>query len=158
MEAHFDFGPQLCILGRARVHDIWRGLRGMLWSHLCRALAFGQYPLDLLIIHLSGNDLARHSSKALILDVLRNLKWLKAMYLAMHILWSTIIPQLAWRDARNFFSVNTAYRSVNQEVCRAVCGGLGSVIGHQRIRLDRPEFFQNDGVHLSDLGLLLELD
>ena len=37
-----------------------------------------------------------------------------------------------------------------QEVRRAVCDGLGSVIGHQEIHADRPELFRQDGVHLSD--------
>ena len=50
-----------------------------------------------------------------------------------------------------------------------VCSGLGLIIGHQRIRLDRPEFFRPEGVQLSNAGLdvflenisgglLLELD
>ena len=80
--------------------------------------------------------------------------------------WLTIIPQLIWRYACNFSPINTVWKSVNREVCRAVCSSLESVVGHQRISLDRPEFFQ---LHLSDAGLdvfleesrgglLLELD
>ena len=100
-----------------------------------------------------GNDLAKHHGKALILDVLRDLTWLKATYPAVSIVWSTFTPQMAWRDARNFLSINTARRSVNREVCKVVCAGLGSVVGHQRIHLDRPELFQSDGVHLFNGGL-----
>ena len=38
-------------------------------------------------------------------------------------------------------AVNTAWRSVKREVCRAVCNGLGSVIGHWEICANRPELF-----------------
>ena len=70
-------------------------------------------------------------------------------------------PSIDLKDACNFLPVNTVQKSVNREVCRVVCSGFGSVIGHQRIHLDRPEFFQPDGVHLSNAGkgrLLSELD
>ena len=102
---------------------------------------FWSTPPDVLAIHLGGNDLVRHCGKALILDVLQDIKWLRVTYPAMSIVWSTIIPRLVWRDTLNFLPVNTAQRKVNREVCRAVCSGLGSVIGHQRICMDRPEFF-----------------
>ena len=71
----------------------------------------------------------------------------------MNIIWLTIIPWLAWRDARNFLPINTARRSVNREVLRVVCSSLGLMIGHQQIHLDRPEFFWSNGVHLSNGGL-----
>ena len=38
-------------------------------------------------------------------------------------------------------------------MCRAVCNGLGSVIGHQEIRVNRPELSLHNGMHLSDIGL-----
>ena len=45
------------------------------------------------------------------------------------------------------------FRKVNKEVCRAMVKGLGSVIGHPEIRLDQPELYRGDGVHLSEAGL-----
>ena len=107
----------------------------------------------MLVIHLGGNDLARHCGKALILDVLRDLKWLRPTCTARSIIWSTIIPHMVWRDAQKFLPVNAVQRSVNREICRVFCSSLGSVIGHQRTQLDRPEFFWTDGVHISDDGL-----
>uniref|UniRef100_A0ABM5FLU4 1-alkyl-2-acetylglycerophosphocholine esterase n=1 Tax=Pogona vitticeps TaxID=103695 RepID=A0ABM5FLU4_9SAUR len=131
----------------------WKGLRGMRWIQLCRLAAFGQAPPDILVIHLGGNDLAQHPGKALVLDILRDLRWLQSRYPVMRIVWSTIVPRLVWKDARVALEVNMARRNVNREVCRALCKGLGSVIGHHRIRFDRPELFRRDGIHLSDLGL-----
>ena len=87
------------------------------------------------------------------MDVIRDLRWLRAVYPKMSILWSTIIPQLFWCDGQQVQHINTAKRQVNREVCRAVCYGLGSVIGHQEICADRPALFHQDGVHRSDRGL-----
>ena len=102
----------------------------MLWSQLCRLAVLGQSPPDELVIHLDGNGLVRHPGNALILDVISDLKWLKARCPAMRIVWFTIIPHLAWRDTRFFLNVNTARRGVNREVCRAVGSDLGSVTDH----------------------------
>ncbi|XP_020644458.3 uncharacterized protein LOC110076555 [Pogona vitticeps] len=137
----------------AHAHITWKGLCDMQWNQLCRLAAFGQFPPDVLVVHLGGDDLPKLTGKALILDIIRNLKWLNAKYPTMRIVWSTIIPRLAWEGARNICNVNTARRRVNREVCRFVCSGLGSVIGHQRIQMNKSEFFRKDGVHLSDLGL-----
>ena len=46
-----------------------------------------------------------------------------------------------------------AQRGVNHKVCREVCNGLGLVIGHQEIRVNRPELFRHNGVHLLNMGL-----
>ena len=58
----------------ARAHISWKGLLGILWSQLCRVEAFGQFPPDVVGVHLGSNDLAKVSGKALILDILHNLK------------------------------------------------------------------------------------
>ena len=49
--------------------------------------------------------------------------------------------------------MNRTRRKLNKEVCRAVLKGLGSVIGHLEICLDRLWLYRGDGVHLSDAGL-----
>ena len=54
------------------------------------------FLIDVLVVHLGGNDLPRVSGKALILDIMHDRKWLNARYPVMWILWSTIIPRLAW--------------------------------------------------------------
>uniref|UniRef100_A0ABM5FV92 SGNH hydrolase-type esterase domain-containing protein n=1 Tax=Pogona vitticeps TaxID=103695 RepID=A0ABM5FV92_9SAUR len=145
------WGSNLGLDDRALVE--WKGSRGMLWSQLCRAAAFARQPPDMLLIHLGGNDLAQYPGKALIIDVVRDLSCLRRTYAEMRLVWSTIIPRRIWKRARHFWSVNKAQRSINREVGRAVCGSLGQVIGHHRIRLDRPELYRPDGVHLSERGL-----
>ena len=39
------------------------------------------------------------------------------------------------------------------EVFRGICSSPGSVIGHHRIQVEKPELFRSDGVHLSDAGM-----
>ena len=82
--------------------------------------------------------------KALILDILRDLRRLHALYPTMRIVWSTIIPCLNWRGARDVIKVNKARRQVNREVCRGVrIGGFGSVIDHHGIQVSNREFFRS---------------
>ena len=49
--------------------------------------------------------------------------------------------------------VREGQRGVNREVCRGICRGLGSVLGHRRIKVEKPDLFRSDGIHLSDTGL-----
>ena len=137
----------------ARVQVEWRGLCRILWRQLCRATTFCQFLPYVLVIHLGGNDLAWYHEKGLILGVLHDLSWLKAMYLAMKIVWSLVVIRLAWRDARIFFSRPLLTGELFSRSAEWSASSLESVIGHQRICMDRSELFWNDGVHLSDLGL-----
>ena len=132
---------------------------GMQWVQFGRMVFFGNTPPDILVVHLGGNDLPRLPGKALILDILRDLSRLHNLYPAMRIIWSTIIPRLNWRGARQVDKVNKARRQVNKEICRGVSkGGLGSVINHCRIQISNVDYFREDGVHLSEAGLDIFLD
>ena len=116
-------------------------------------VAFGAHPPNVLGIHLGGNDLAKLGGKALILDVIRDRRKLNAKHPAMHIIWLAVILRMVWWDEQQVQCINTARRCVNREVCRAEHNGLGSVIGYPEFQVNRPELFQRDGVHLSDMGL-----
>ena len=67
----------------------------MQWVQFCRAVEFRLHSLNVLLIHLGSNDLARNGGKALILDVIHDLRWLRAACPAMRILWYIIILGLA---------------------------------------------------------------
>ncbi|XP_078244774.1 uncharacterized protein LOC140704290 isoform X2 [Pogona vitticeps] len=91
-------GSDLGLDGRA--HMDWRGHHGMLWSQLCQAVAFGQHPPDVLMIHLGSNHLAQYPGRSLVVHVICDLTWLKGTYPEMQIIWSTIIPHLFWKGVR----------------------------------------------------------
>ena len=125
---------------------IWKD--DLLWKYAFRHLggSFG------------GNDLPRVPRKALILDILRYLNRLHALYPTMRIVWSTIIPRLNGCGAQHIEKVNKACQ-VNKEVCGGVSKcGLGSVINHRRFQISNLEYFHKDGVHLSDAGLGIFLE
>ena len=70
--AQSAWGSDLGLGDRAQIE--WKGIRGLLWCQVCRMATFGTQPPDVLLIHLRGNDLAKFGGKALILDVLRDLR------------------------------------------------------------------------------------
>ena len=107
-------------------------------------------PPDILLVHLGGNDLGRPPGKVIVLEILRDLQELKGKFPAMKIVWSTMIPRYTWRLCCNPQCINRARREVNKEVWRAMCNGLGSVIGYPEIQLTRPDLYRNHGVHLSE--------
>ena len=53
--------------------------------------------------------------------------------------------------------LNQSRRKVNKDVYRTMSRGLGSVIGHLDIHLDRLELYRGDGVHLSEQGIQIFL-
>ena len=73
------------------------------------------------------------------------------------------------QQKKNDKEVREGQWGINREVCRGICSGLGPVIGHCRIQVEKPDLFRSDGVHLSDTcleafledirgGLLAELE
>ncbi|KAJ7327298.1 hypothetical protein JRQ81_017057, partial [Phrynocephalus forsythii] len=110
-------------------------------------------PPAVLLIHLVGNDLAKRPGKALILQVIADLCLLKHCFPDMMLIWSEIVPQMFWRDARHPGKVDCARRGVNREVYRAILNELGHVIKHPQLQYCKPELFRQDGVHLSPTGL-----
>ncbi|XP_063810639.1 uncharacterized protein LOC135037597 isoform X1 [Pseudophryne corroboree] len=82
----------------------WFGVRGMRWSQLRKAVlraeaTAGQAP-EVVVLHLGGNDLGKVKSLDIIRWMREDLEWLRERWSQVHILWSSIIPRLAWRGAR----------------------------------------------------------
>ena len=81
-----------------------------------------------------GEDLGlepRIAGKALILDILHNLKGLNGRYPTMQILWSNIIPQLAWRGCVRTVDVNKASVSINEKCAEASAATASDPCGPQ---------------------------
>ena len=169
-----EFRSQFYLLGSAPCCKIIVGKQFKPWGHSPTGVveqegyAVGCIPTssaswssqlspNVLVVHLSGKDLAKHSGKSLVIDIIHDLHLLKTEHPSMSILWSTIIPRVKWQADCPPQSSNTAHRRVNREVCWAVEGGIGTVIGHRDISLIKLELYRYDGVHLSDQGLDLFL-
>lgn len=107
-------------------------------------------PQIVLATHLGGNDLTVKSGKTPILQILSDFK---ASWPLVRIMWSCIIPRLSWRAQCDPRKIDRARRGVNCEVGRSVKAGMGSIVEHHQLRIDRPEFFSLNGVHLSEFWL-----
>lgn len=136
----------------------WKG--GMLWNELIqclnRAMVGGLCP-DVLVLHLGENDLVKVKGVVLLRAIKRDLGLVKERWAGCHVLWTEFVPRRVWRGAVNTRAIDRARRKLNTEVSR-FCRHLGfGRISHREIRYESQDFFRQDGVHLSRLGLDLYL-
>lgn len=134
----------------------WIGLRGMLWSRVLPELrfyaSFDRYP-DLLVLHAGGNDMSVRASRDVIRDIKQDLLCLWSLCPKLIVIWSDIVARRTWREARSVERVNKARVKVNQEVGRFVKRNGGIVVRHKELEGSEMEFVDNDGVHLTPIGM-----
>ncbi|XP_078518210.1 uncharacterized protein LOC144782794 [Lissotriton helveticus] len=139
---------------------LWKGKGGMLWRELIPCLnnnMVGGVCPDILVIHLGENDLCATKGVVLLRAMKRDLGLIKERWAGCHVFWTELIPRRIWRGAVNPRAVDRARKKVNSEVSRC-CRGLGfSRISHRDIKFESVEFFRDDGVHLSRVGMELYL-
>ncbi|XP_078541863.1 uncharacterized protein LOC144827417 [Lissotriton helveticus] len=139
---------------------LWKGKGGMLWRELIPCLnnnMVGGVCPDILVIHLGENDLCATKGVVLLRAMKRDLGLIKERWAGCHVFWTELIPRRIWRGAVNPRAVDRARKKVNSEVSRC-CRSLGfSRISHRDIKFESVEFFRDDGVHLSRVGMELYL-
>ncbi|XP_078496462.1 uncharacterized protein LOC144752404 [Lissotriton helveticus] len=139
---------------------LWKGKGGMLWRELIPCLnnnMVGGVCPDILVIHLGENDLCATKGVVLLRAMKRDLGLIKERWAGCHVFWTELIPRRIWRGAVNPRAVDRARKKVNSEVSRC-CRSLGfSRISHRDIKFESVEFFRDDGVHLSRVGMALYL-
>ncbi|XP_029449774.1 uncharacterized protein LOC115087134 [Rhinatrema bivittatum] len=133
----------------------WLGKRGMRWVQLmpCILQYARQLPQPDIICHLGGNDLVAVKNIDLIITIKKDLTAIKAIWPAVVLVWSHIIPRLVWRDARSHKSIEKSRRKLNKEVGTWLRAIKGYVIKHDDISLSCSGMYRPDGVHLSDVGV-----
>lgn len=104
-----------------------------------------------IFIHCGGNDLGKTSVRKIRLAIIKLLQYLGREFPHAHIIWSLILPRLRWRYTENLMAMEKARKRINVFITNKVCEVGGSVVQCPDIS-DHPQFFQRDGVHLSDLG------
>lgn len=111
-----------------------------------------------IIFHLGGNDLTVRKGKSLIQQILLDLGTIRERFPETRLIWSNIIPRVSWRAQCDPRPIDCARRGVNREVGRPMRKGLGTIIEHPQLRMEWPELYRLDGVHLSEVGLNLFLE
>lgn len=75
-------------------------------------------------IHLGGNDLGLIRGKALVMQVIEDLKVFRAQWLGIWVIWSAIPPRMSWHNAIDPQVMNKAWKNANYKIRRVLRGGL----------------------------------
>ncbi|XP_042321488.1 uncharacterized protein LOC121929711 isoform X2 [Sceloporus undulatus] len=103
----------------------WRGKCGLWWHGLLQLL-FGEsqcLPPHVLVIHLGGNDLSFVKGKALVLQAIRDMCFIRERWPFVKLIWSAMLPRQVWRCGCEPHILNRAHRWVNNKIRKAMNGG-----------------------------------
>lgn len=107
---------------------------------------------SMLIIHCGANDLIEVGSLNLREHICMELRYLAEVLPHTLIVWSQMLPRQRWRGTENASAANRARIRVNRGVAHQVLDLGGGYIKYPDIQSVRSELFDEDEVHLSDLG------
>lgn len=124
----FPFGSHLGLWEWAVVE--WLGRRGMKWPALLPLLMEGWHgpPLQILLMHLGGNDLWLTEGKALIIQA-----HFWAAWPGVYIIFLTLLPRRVWQGLGDPRCLDRAQHNVNREMRKAMLGGLGQFLPHSNM-------------------------
>lgn len=149
-------GPQLGFPGD-QVRIRWIGVLGMLWSrvllevHHCARL---DRPLDVLLLHVGGNDLGLQASRELCRDIKYDFLLLRSLFPDTIVVWSDMVARTSWRLAAVSVAwVNKTRIKVNKVVAKFFVRNGGLAIRHRDLEKETWLLLRGDGVHLSAVGI-----
>lgn len=142
--------------GHASTHVTWIGSPAMMWAmlepKLRHTLRAGEKVLDILVMHLGGNDLTTLGRGPLLHDMRVTLIRLAAGLVPCNIIWSEITPRGEWRGARSHSAVEASRRRGNATMQKVARNSGFGYVRHDPLSTRIPGYFVQDGMHLSDLG------
>lgn len=141
-------------LQRFGVRVWWQGQSGMCWRQVLRTvqnMVKYEDPPKILVVHCGGNDIGTVPSADLRVKMLATIRVLGDLLPNTHIVWSQILPRLAWGRA-----LGRVRLRVNNKVATELLKLGGGYIKHPEISATAEGLFI-DGVHLSYLGNCLFL-
>ncbi|XP_069584087.1 uncharacterized protein [Ranitomeya imitator] len=137
------------------VQVFWHSIKGMQWRDLVvelESLSFSRPPPDLIIIHLSGNDIGKIKTTDL-LSIMRNdLYRLKLKFSSSCFVFSEIIPRLLWANS-NLSFFDKIRKRVNRKMSILMSLLHGFSFRHIDLEGFTPGLYRSDLIHLSDIGL-----
>ena len=131
-------------------------MRGLQWHqlyfHLSRLLQVWPPP-SILVLHLGGNDLGNLRTVDLLGFIKRDLARFHAISPNTVIIFSEIVPRLAWLSSDMRRVMERMRKRVNRamEKFMPTIGGL--CYRHIDLEGGVPGFSRSDGVHFSEIGL-----
>ncbi|OCT91585.1 hypothetical protein XELAEV_18014644mg [Xenopus laevis] len=92
------------------------------------------------------------SQRDLVFQMKQVIEKIRSLFPDLVLVWSEMV-RVVWRYARNGEKMDKSRGKVNKLMASFVrkCGGI--VVRHQDLEDKRPDYYIEDGVHLSGLGL-----
>lgn len=147
-------GPNLN-LSRVNISMWWQGYGGMEFPQVKSKLVYLsslETPPDFLIIHCGGNNIGKMSSADLRQMIKNTLNFVYRRFPRTRIIWSQILPRRSWRYSDNTSAMENTRKRINSFAAKLCLAKGGAYIKYPDISLKSPSLFQNDGVHLSEVG------
>ncbi|XP_041446819.1 uncharacterized protein LOC121403126 [Xenopus laevis] len=141
-------------LGFSGTRVIWRGISGMRWLQVLPEVVRFSRAYDgplVLVIHAGGNDLCQVRVAEFISLIKSDMVRFPPFFMDLVVVWSELVPRLAWRGARNVAAVDRSRTLLNQRISRFVRSQGWVVVRHRQLETDTP--LLADGVHLNEAGL-----
>ena len=139
----------------------WQGQSGMRCHHLLQKLQLLlsiEDPPQILILHVGGNDINQVPSVVLRHRIVKLMHDIRKLIPQVMIVWSQILPRLAWRGEVTHKAVNKIRVRINSKVATEVLKINGAYLRYPELVETKAGLFCCDGTHLSDKGNQLFLD
>ena len=143
----------------------WWGLRGLGWSdfvHSFQLPALLNNPPKVILFHLGGNDVTKHSLKYLFKSIQEGMEYAKSAFPDTHFIWIEILQRFNWgASIKENIACEKKRKRVNQlgrKLVRVLSPNTAQNIVRVDIDIKTPGFYRPDGVHLSDVGLDMYID
>ncbi|KAM4026765.1 uncharacterized protein ACNLHF_022617 [Anomaloglossus baeobatrachus] len=134
----------------------WRGIRGLMWPQvLPEVVGIAQVDSSpaILVLHAGGNDLCSCRLAELQTTMRSDVDKFHGFFPELVLIWSEVIPRVAWQGARDAARVEQSRRTLNARMSRFIRFKGGVVVRHRQLEGDNSSLMLPDGVHLSDIGL-----
>ena len=109
----------------------------------------GDTPPRYLVLHVGANDIARVDQKQWLQELDELVCFIRAYWPAATLVWSDMLPRVAWRYARSQQGAENSRRRLNRKARCRILEENGKIIYHPDINED---CLLPDGVHLNQRG------
>ncbi|OCT91870.1 hypothetical protein XELAEV_18014927mg [Xenopus laevis] len=108
---------------------------------------------DIVLIHLSGNDIGKEKTIEIIRFIRRDLAQLHFSFPKVVFVWSEIVSRITWFPFPEIKSLDRCQKKINSAIAKFAKGLNIFTYRHTDLELNGSGVYRDDGVHLSDIGL-----
>lgn len=153
-EARSSFSGANLGLQRNNCRVRWLGKGGLKWDDLVPRVKFllsYDNPPDYMVIHCAANSIGQINLFDFRSSIYFTVEELKMLMPRTVLIWSQILPRLAWRYCSNCKAMNLSAVRLNSYAASLIVKSGGHYIKYPEISWNNTQMF-SDNVHLSPLG------